>query len=431
MKKTVIIGGGVAGLSAAVHLLRKGIKPLILESTKKAGGRTTSFFDPDFNSYLDNGQHILMGCYKETLSLYTQNQIDENFHLQKSLRIIYSEKKRFELHAPEYFYPLNLAIALFRYKPLSFIDAVAAGIFMKRVFLNLVKNPSGKNVLVWLKEHGQNNKLITYLWEPLIIGAMNTTPEKADAAIFKRIIKEIFFTSNFSTTIIIPKHDLLTSLILPLLDTIISAGGQISYSAQVTKLIKSDRGFDILLKDGQVVNSESIIMAVPGHALEKIELPEKLHSENTRGLTYSTILSVHLKVREFHLKEDFVGFHNSPVHWVFNKGSYLSVVISDADDYKENDDKEILNLIISELLKNDIIVDNNVLSYRIIKEKRATFVPDCNSLRYRASSKTLSPGIYLAGDWTDTGLPATIEGAALSGRIAADAIYEQFNQPNT
>lgn len=427
MKKTVIIGGGMAGLSAAVHLLRKGIKPLLLESTKKAGGRASSFFDSEFNAHLDNGQHILMGCYKETLALYTPRQIKENFLLQPSLHIAYSDGNRYDLSAKGYFYPLNLAAAILKYKPLSFSDAVSAGFFMKRVFFNLVKHPEGKNVLSWLRENGQNDKVITYLWAPLIIGAMNTSAEKADAVLFRRIIKEIFFKGNFASTVIVPKYDFQKSLVAPLLDTITSMGGEIMYSAQAFKVGKGEEGFTVFLRDGSKIPAQSVIFAVPRHALNKFELPDELSVNSHEDLLYSNILSVHLKVKEFTLKENFIGFHNSPVHWVFNKGEYLSVVISDADSYKEMSDNEILQIILPELRRNGIIKGNEITSHRIIKEKRATFVPDIHSQKYRLTNITKLPGLYLVGDWTDTGLPATIEGAALSGRKAADAVEEYFS----
>jgi uncharacterized protein with NAD-binding domain and iron-sulfur cluster len=112
---------------------------------------------------------------------------------------------------------------------------------------------------------------------------------------------------------------------------------------------------------------------------------------------------------------------------VFNKGSFLSVVISDADKYKDMEEQKILDIIIPELQKNRIITDRNIISFKIIKEKRATFVPDSKSQKYRLPCKTNLSGIYLAGDWTDTGLPATIEGAALSGRVAAEAISKNIN----
>lgn len=427
MKKTIIIGGGIAGLSAAIHLLRGGIKPLLLESTKKPGGRATSFFDPDFNSSLDNGQHILMGCYRETLNLFSREQINKNFILQNALCISYSEGESYKLRAPHLFYPLNLALAILKYKPLSLTEALSAVYFMKRVLFNLVKNPNGKNVRDWLNEHGQIKRLITYLWTPLIIGAMNTSPEKADAELFRKIIKEIFLSGNFSSTIILPKYDLQSSLVTPLADTIISLGGELSLSSQVTKLAVLKDGYTIHLKDGREEKVETVIFAVPRHALNKIEMPEQFVYNSYDDFTYSNILSVHLKVKGINLKEEFIGLHNSPVHWVFNKGSFLSVVISDADKYKDMEEQKILDIIIPELQKNRIITDRNIISFKIIKEKRATFVPDSKSQKYRLPCKTNLSGIYLAGDWTDTGLPATIEGAALSGRVAAEAISKNIN----
>jgi uncharacterized protein with NAD-binding domain and iron-sulfur cluster len=138
-------------------------------------------------------------------------------------------------------------------------------------------------------------------------------------------------------------------------------------------------------------------------------------------------------LKKSNIPDGFFGLINSPLHWVFNKGTNLNIVISDANDYVNNSEQEIINIVKSEMKKFFLSNPEVISNYKIIKEKRATFIPSKEILRNRPSQKTNIKNFILAGDWVDTGLPSTIESAVKSGRVAADLIIERklFYNPSS
>jgi uncharacterized protein with NAD-binding domain and iron-sulfur cluster len=137
---------------------------------------------------------------------------------------------------------------------------------------------------------------------------------------------------------------------------------------------------------------------------------------------YSSILNIQIWVRQNSLPEGFFGLINSPVHWVFNKGTHLNVVISDANDLVSMSDDELIMMIKKELQKFFLLEPGMISGYKIIKEKRATFIPTDDVIDKRPAQKTSIKNLILAGDWVDTGLPSTIESAVKSGIVAAEII---------
>lgn len=426
MSKIAVIGGGIAGLSAAYHLSQAGFSPTIYEATRKNGGRTSSFFEESFSASLDNGQHILMGCYKETLKLFEGKELSRFFEFDPFLNITYIHDKKYKLSAGSVFYPFNLAAAILSYDALSPADKLSVFLFMGRVLFNTDRNSQGKTVDTWLDEHSQNYTIKKMLWAPLCIGAMNSSLAESSAFLFRKVIREIFFTGNFSSLILIPKQDLITSLITPIYESIELQGGTINNSCRITGITYTDKSFRLVTSGGGNFESDYIISTIPLHALKKIDNIETVIDLPSGDFEYSSILTAHIQVQQPQFPEKFLGFPDSPIHWVFRHEGFLSVVISDANAYSALAENEITALVISELVKYKLINESDIGGIRIIKEKRATFIPNEHSHALRLPSKTNNPHFFLAGDWTNTGLPATIESAALSGRIAAEALLNNL-----
>jgi uncharacterized protein with NAD-binding domain and iron-sulfur cluster len=143
---------------------------------------------------------------------------------------------------------------------------------------------------------------------------------------------------------------------------------------------------------------------------------------NNLELDYSSILSIHIWLNQNKLEKTFYGLIDSQIHWIFNHGSHLTLVISDANEFIEKSKEEIIELISCELKKYVNIGREEIKAFKIIKEKRSTFIPGNKILKTRPTNKTEYSNFFLAGDWTDTGLPSTIESAAKSGRMAAELI---------
>lgn len=437
MKRCLIIGGGLAGLTAASILSQKNIPVTLIESSPKLGGRTYSFFDKETNSIIDNGQHILMGCYKETILFLRLIGAENNFEYQKNLylKFISKDKKQFKIDASKLFYPFNLLSAIINYYAFTAKDKLAFISFLIKLPFISKKSLSKLNVKEWLERENQNQTLIKNFWEILCVGALNTNLEKASAYIFYDVLIEIFFNGNFASTIVLPKFGLSESIINPAQEFIQKNNGQIILSETVKEIVVENQKVVEIKTDKNVFTEfDYVISAIPFYALNKIVKNGNPNFESAAlverlELTHSTILNIHIWLKENNLKEKFYGLLDSPLHWIFVKENHINIVISDADYLAEKSKEEIFDFATDELFQFTSIGKTDILNYKIIKEKRATFVPAIDILDKRPDSKTVFKNLFLAGDWVNTGLPSTIESAVKSGRMAAELILnEKLNQ---
>src|ERR1035437_49353 len=205
MRKIVIIGGGFAGLSAASFLSNSGFKLELLEASPKPGGRAYSFVDNETGIAIDNGQHILMGCYNETLDFFKLIGAEKKLSKQSRLSINFV-KENFELcplTGSGSFYPFNLLIAVLNYSAISFYEKLLFIKFFAKIYLYTDKDLKKLTVLEWLLMEKQTANLIKSFWEILAVSALNTDIKKASAHIFATVLKKIFFMGNDSSVIIL------------------------------------------------------------------------------------------------------------------------------------------------------------------------------------------------------------------------------------
>lgn len=422
-KKVIVIGGGIAGLAAAAYLAKNKFKVTLLEASPKLGGRAYSFLDKDTNTIIDNGQHILMGCYFETLKFLSLIGAKENFYFQKRLEVNFV-KEGFQiltLKSVPLFYPLNLIIGLMNFTAINLSDRFN----LLKVFLKLPFYSSDKfsemNVKEWLNFENQSQTVQDSFWKILAIGALNTSIEKASAKIFIDILKQIFLKGNKSASIILPKYALSESYCSSAEKFILENGGEIILSESVEKIIISNEKItDIHSSKNVFLDFDFVISAIPAYALSRIIEDE--NKINIPDFKYSSILNIHLWLKENIIPEGFFGLINSPLHWVFNKGTHLNIVISDADELVNKPDEELFNMVKNEMQKFFLLDSKLITKFKIIKEKRATFNPSNDIINKRPAQKTQIKNLVLAGDWVDTGLPSTIESAVKSGRVAANII---------
>jgi len=425
-KKVIVIGGGFAGLSAAAYLTYKKFKVTLLEASPKLGGRAYSFNDKETNTVLDNGQHILMGCYHETLKFLSLVEAKENFHFQKQLEVNFMKEgfQNLPLKSFPFFYPINLLIGLLRFEAISFSERIGLiKVFIKLPFLSSDKF-SKMNIKEWLEKENQSQAIQDAFWKILAVGALNTSIEKASAKIFIDILKQIFLKGNKAATIILPKYGLSESYCKNAEKYIVKNGGEIILSEPVEKIIISEDIVTEIHSSKKVfLDFDFVISAIPAFALNRIIDDE--NKINIPDFKYSSILNIHLWLKENKIPEGFFGLINSPLHWVFNKGTHLNVVISDADELVNKSDEDLMEMVKVEMKKFFLLDPELITGYKIIKEKRATFIPTNDIIDKRHAQETQIKNLILAGDWVDTGLPSTIESAVKSGRVAADLIINQ------
>lgn len=430
MKKILIIGGGLAGLSAAVNLLENGFQVDIYESTKELGGRTKSF---DYkNQLIDNGQHLMMGCYDYSIEFLKKIDALANFDFQNRLQVNFvdSSGNKYNLKAVSKFYPFNLLFAILGYDYLKLNDKMRLiKFFVKLIFTNpnKIENIS---ISEWLQSNGQNENIIKGLWHLLAISALNSDLNEVPASLFAKILKQMFLRGNKSATIVIPSKSLTESFVKPAEKFILASDGKIIKGERVVE-IEADENNNLLVKTNKktLKSYDYVITAVTPNVLKK--LVKSADNELLNEIRYSPIISLHIWLKQNPFKENFYGLIGSEVHWLFNHNNYISLVISSAEKLLGYSKDELLALCNSELSKyfpeysSDFVTD-----VKIVKEQKATIVPDFEVEKIRKKIRFNIDKLYFCGDWINTGLPGTIESAIKSGKLTAKKIINTTAKRN-
>ncbi|MCX6170935.1 MAG: hydroxysqualene dehydroxylase HpnE [Ignavibacteriales bacterium] len=431
MKRVIVFGGGFAGLSTSVYLAENNFEVTLLEASPKLGGRAYSLLNDSQNDIFDNGQHILMGCYEETIAFLKKINSLDKLEIQKSLSIPFVKRggSIHRLDSKKYFYPLNLLYGIMNYKALSVKERLKVIDFFLDLLCCYSCDLKDKTVSEWLKCKNQSDNSIKAFWEILVVGAFNTTVEKASAEIFAEILKRIFLTGNNSAAILLPKAGLTQLYIEDSIKFITNRKAKINLSEKVIKIILEGNKITGIVTDRNTYNEfDFVISAVPAYALEKIDFLSNQKIEFP-GLEYSPIVNVHLWLKENPFNEKFYGLIDSKIHWVFNHGKHISLTASSADILTKMENEKIVDEFISELERYFPIFHREIiLDSKFIKEKRATFVPDIVSNELRKNFFLSFENLFFAGDWINTGLPSTIESAVLSGRLAAGNVITSLKK---
>ncbi|MBI9073572.1 MAG: FAD-dependent oxidoreductase [Melioribacteraceae bacterium] len=425
MKKCIIIGGGISGLATGVYLSEKGADVLLLEASPKLGGRAYSL---EYNgNFVDNGQHILMGCYNNTLSFLdkigTLDKLD--FQGSLSIKFIDRSKKKYELKSDPHFpYPINLLIGLFNYKALSFNERIRLlKFFFSLYFLDAEKL---KNISVeeWLRKNNQSQNIIKCFWQIIIEGTLNTSIKDASAKTLAIILKQMFFNGGRASNIIVPKVSLSHLYVDASSEFITNNGGKVHLSERVIQVkTEGEKVIKIITDKNEYADFDYAVLAIPPHMLLK------LFSEQNSDLNkveYSSITSLHLWLNENPFTENFYGLIDSPVQWIFNKGNYISTVTSNSDALLNLSHDQIITYFINEIEEYfPFKISDKIVNSKLIREKRATFIPGVEIEKVRAGFESKYTNLIYSGDFSRTNLPSTIEGAVKSGITSANLIMKE------
>jgi zeta-carotene desaturase len=432
----VVIGGGVSGLAAAVDLTSHGFSVLLVEQKQHCGGRTYSFVHKETGDEVDNGQHLMMGCYRSTLKFLTTIGALSTVTIQKNLSVAFqhSERGLFRLQAVSLPAPLNVLVGLLRFKSLTFLQRLS----LLRVGVALLfarpdddAQLQSLTVSEWLAQLHQPEVNKKYLWDILAIGTLNDSPSVVSAALFVKVLQFAFLGRRVNSSMVIPRKGLSSVLVDPAINFLTQNKSVVMTNTGVDRVVIKERSVvGVVLNSGETVSTRAIVSAVPYFDAPRIfrEGTDVQLSElqSPGNFVSSAIVTVHLWFDKDFVGEEFVALLDSPIHWVFNKSkmygkregeiSYLSLVISGAANFVEREKEEMVALAVSELNRfYPRCADATLIHSLVIKEKRATFSPRVGVERFRPSHTTSVKNLFLAGDWTDTKLPATIEGAAQSG----------------
>ena len=436
MHDAIVIGGGFAGLAAATLLAEKGARVLVLEARPALGGRATAFTDPATGERVDNGQHVLLGCYRDTFRLLDRIGASAHVHVQDRLTVdmIDRDGRASRLSCPALPPPFNLLGGLMTWSALGWRDRLAA-IPVGRAFTARRARheglPHGETVREWLVGRHQTPRLIEMLWEPLAVAALNQPIDVASAAPFARALSEMLGSSPRDASLALPLKPLDEMYALPARAYIEKHGGEVRTNspASIRGLDGSAPRWTVVVR-GETMAARTVISAVPWFALSDVFIDQPPSFRATLDAADRTeaspIVTVNLWFDRIVTDHVLVGLPGRTMQWIFDKrrvfgeqASHLSLVSSGAGEIVSLANEELIELATREV--NDAIPAARGAAVRravVVREKRATFSV-APGQPPRPEARTAIPGIFLAGDWIDTGLPATIEGAVRSGHKAA------------
>ena len=449
--EVVVIGAGFAGLSAAVRLAKQGVRVLVLEARGRLGGRATSFQDRETGALVDNGQHVLLGCYRETFSFLGDIACLDHVRLERQLGVTMVDTAgvRSRLSCPPLPSPFHAVAGIFEWEALSWRDRVA---FLKMVTplrlaarqlrpgSTVVAASPGETVDQWLVRHGQTARLREMLWHPLALAALNQPAQTAAAPVFARVLAEMFGADSRAAAIALPRRPLSVTYADPARAYIEAHGGRVCTG--VSAEVDVQAGRSTVRSGGERWAPQAVVVAVPWHTLPALFRGDVTTLEplltRARATQPSPIVSVNLWYDRplMPLMDDgFVGLPSRHMQWAFDKSGafdqagYVSLVSSGAANLVDRPNPELVALADSELRSAfPGQRDWHLLRGSVVREPRATFSLAPGQPE-RPGTRTAVPGLYLAGDWLATGLPATIESAVRSGHAAADAVLRDRLTP--
>lgn len=434
-KTVIVIGGGVAGLATASLLSGRGFRVTLVEQKSRLGGRTFSFRDHKTSDVIDNGQHILMGCYQYTLRWLDLLEQTHLVRADNSIVIPFVEpyKKLYPLIVPNLPMPLHLIAGILSFKNLSFKERLLllwAG--LKLPFQHIQDTLTADN---WLSPSGQNENTKKYFWNPVCLAVMNESLKEASAKVFAAALKQMFLVRRDYSKIMIPKVGLTELFVIPSAALIRQNSGNILLNHEVESMhVENAHISEIRLTDKRVLTADLYISAVPQAVFIKTigAQSRSVHLKDLNVLKNSPIVSVYLWLEGLQTGQLFdgmvIGCIGTQIQWIFAKSDHLlEVTISGALNIIGWDRAKIVDLIIKEIKSLFANFDESkVRYYQVIKERSATFSNRPGSEKERLASATPINNLFLAGDWTDTGLPSTIESAVKSAYSAVDYICSKY-----
>ena len=438
--RVIVIGGGFAGLSAATALAEQGIAVTVLEGRQILGGRAYSFIDPQTGDSVDNGQHLFMGCYRDTIKFLRRIGSLDRLKFQPALFVPFagSGGRRAALKCLPFPAPWHLLSGLLRLNTLSWADR-----WRLRHVRAALMNPASLEELdrltvdQWLTQCRQSDRAKRHLWDLIAIACLNEESRVASAAPFVTVLRQAFFDDPSASCLALANVGLSDLYVRDAVAYIQKAGGAVRAKCPVQRvMVRNGEAKGVLLRDGTRLEADAVVSAVPAWALLKL-VPEEIQEKEAyfhplKELAYAPIISIHLWFDQKITDDLFAGLLDTHIQWLFNrsrihsrlpktKAGYVSLVISGAHDFVEWPDTKILSLALEELRRLFPQAKEAVLLRSlVIRELQATLSPKVGGEALRPGHESPIKNFWVAGDWTKTGLPATIESACVSGHRCAE-----------
>lgn len=441
-----IIGGGLAGISAALEArkLHPDWNILMVESRTRLGGRAGSFTDPKTGNWVDNCQHVGLGCCDELIRFSEKLNVPHAFRRVPALNFLTPDGHVDTIAGSRFLLaPLHLAPSFAQIRFLSWRDKITLGYGLLKLAMTPPKWLKNKNVADWLKTNFQTGRSIRRLWEPVLVSALNDSLEKLDLSIARQVFVESFFKRRDGFHLLVPAMPLGELFDEKASIALSQRQIQIVENCACRSITRNNDSFELTFRDGSQKIARNIILATPWAATA--ELCKTLAEPGLQPLIdaigqfqSSPITGIHLQLDRKICEYSEIALLDTTTQWIFDhtdadrrqpgcilpeQGQSLHLVVSASHELSKKSKDEILEIVTNELKSAFPSMNSaKILSVWVVTEHSATFSPSPEIESIRPGQKTAIPGLTLAGDWTKTGWPATMEGAIRSGLLAARAL---------
>ena len=445
----MILGGGLAGMAAACHLIDKDWQVTLVEKRPYLGGRVFSFTDRETGQVVDNGQHVFLGCCTYYIDFLKKIGTINRAYLQDrtSVQVVRPGGPTGSLSAGRLPKPLHMLPSFLAYRHLGLWDKLTTVYGLLRLTFTDRTSPAlqEESFAHWLRRHRQTERSIQNFWDLIVKPCANDHMEDVSAAMGIMIFQEGILKNPQASRIGYAREGLSTIMGEAAKAYLESKGastitGTSAASLQLTEQGQPDKPqiTAVKLSNGNILRADAYVSALPFADLMPL-LPSQLTDNPLFAfltqLQTAPIVNVYLWYDRPVMEQDFVALVDSPLQWVFNKtaimgqncaqGQYVTVSLSAAFDYIDQP-KQAVQEMCTEAMKEAFprAKSARVTHSLVVKQDKATFRCLPGSQRFRPQARTPIGNLFLAGDWTDTGWPSTMEGAVRSGVYAAQALLQ-------
>jgi squalene-associated FAD-dependent desaturase len=430
--RVAVVGGGLAGLAAGCALAGSGFRVTLFERRPYLGGRASSYQHPGTGEVVDNCQHVLLGCCTNLIQFYERLGVESKIRWYDRLTFLEPGGRASTIEPSKLPAPLHNAPAFLRAACLDLSDKLAIGMAMAALAPAMPRD-DGETFLTWLRRHAQTKPAIERFWKPVLVSALNEELDRMSVPYAAQVVRESFLKSAAAGRMGVPTVPL-SELYSVAGDYIAARGGEVRLRSIVESFLTEPDQVTLQLS-GEESGFDFVIFAVPFDVLSRI-LPQTsaakpLQRDLARFKT-SPITGIHLWFDRQITDLDHAVLLDRTIQWMFHKskllgrnenGSYAELVVSSSKTLVEKSRAEIIDLALAELREFfPGARDANLVKSTVIKEVHATYSPQPGVDVYRPRPETVWPRVFLAGDWTATGWPATMEGAVRSGYMAAESV---------
>ena len=429
--RVAIVGGGLAGLAAAVRLAEHGLAVELFEARRQLGGRATSFRDPDSGSLVDHCQHVALGCCTNFLDFCERTALTPFLSRHRTLHFFGPDGRRSDLSAGRFLpAPLHLVPSLLRLKYLSWREKLgiirALGQLAR---MSETDDPHARTIDRWLRDHGQTNRAIELFWSPVIVSGLSETLDRVAVPPVRKLIVEAFISSRHAYEMLVPRIPL-GEFYLHLEQRLCRSGVVVKLGCPVKQICGSENGMiSLQIGAGDGTTCDLCILSVPWRRISELlsesirkNLPElpAVHQIDSAPIT-----ALHLWFDRPITDLPHAVLPGRTSQWMFNRGRqqigndagpaeafYYQIVMSASRHLADRPRDELTAEVVGELASVwPIARDAKVVQSHIVTEQHAVFSVRPGIELLRPSQKCSVPNLFLAGDWTATAWPATMEGA--------------------